>query len=177
MSRIGKQPIPIPESVDVTITPENVLIKGKQGELTLEQKPGIEILLENNTIIVKRADDTRRLRSMHGLVRSLLANMVTGVTEGYSKTLDMVGVGYKASVKGDTLILNAGYSHPVQIKALQGVKFQVDSDTAITVTSIDKQKLGQVAADIRKVRKPEPYKGKGIKYRDEFIRRKVGKTA
>lgn len=176
MSRIGKQPISVPDGVEVIIDDTTVTVKGKLGTLTESQKPRIKVICADGVIQVTRATDDGPTRALHGLMRALLANMVHGVVSGYSKTLDMVGVGYKAQVGGGKLILNAGYSHRVEIAAPTGVSFQVDGDTAITVSGFDKQKVGQVASDIRVVRKPEPYKGKGIKYRDEIVRRKAGKA-
>jgi len=176
MSRIGKQPVLVPDGVTVSLSAETIEVKGKLGALMQVQKQGIQISQEGNTLIVQRNSDAREIRALHGLMRSLLQNMVDGVTTGFSRTLDMVGVGYRARVQGNKLVLNAGLSHDVEIMAPEGIAFQVDGDTAITVRGIDKQQVGQVAADIRRVRKPEPYKGKGIKYREETVRRKAGKT-
>ncbi len=176
MSRIGKMPIDIPEKVEVKIDGNSVTVKGPKGELSREFSPLINIELVDNQILLSRKEETREANSMHGLSRSLLQNMVTGVTEGYEKKLEMVGVGYSARVEGKNLVLEIGYSHPVTIEAEDNIEFEVERNTRITVRGIDKQKVGAVAAKIRAVREPEPYKGKGIKYIDEHIRRKVGKT-
>lgn len=176
MSRIGKIPIDIPEKVEVKIDGNSVTVKGPKGELSREFSPLINIELVDNQILLSRKEETREANSMHGLSRSLLQNMVTGVTEGYEKKLEMVGVGYSARVEGKNLVLEIGYSHPVTIEAEDNIEFEVERNTRITVRGIDKQKVGAVAAKIRAVREPEPYKGKGIKYIDEHIRRKVGKT-
>jgi large subunit ribosomal protein L6 len=176
MSRIGKQPVNIPDGVNVAINPEAIEVTGKLGTLVQNQMQGIQVTQEENALIVKRTSDDREIRALHGLMRSLLQNMVNGVSGGYTRTLDMIGVGYRARVQGNKLVLSAGYSHDVEFVAPEGIAFQVDGETAITVRGIDKQQVGQVAADIRRVRKPEPYKGKGIKYREEVVRRKAGKT-
>ncbi|MFI5359169.1 MAG: 50S ribosomal protein L6 [Halanaerobiales bacterium] len=176
MSRIGKMPIDIPEKVEVKIDGNSVTVKGPKGELSREFSPLINIELVDNQILLSRKEETMEANSMHGLSRSLLQNMVTGVTEGYEKKLEMVGVGYSARVEGKNLVLEIGYSHPVTIEAEDNIEFEVERNTRITVRGIDKQKVGAVAAKIRAVREPEPYKGKGIKYIDEHIRRKVGKT-
>ena len=176
MSRIGKKPIDIPEKVDVKIDGNSVTVKGPKGELSREFSPLINIELVDNQILLSRKEETMEANSMHGLSRSLLQNMVTGVTEGYEKKLEMVGVGYSARVEGKNLVLEVGYSHPVTIEAEDNIEFEVERNTRVTVRGIDKQKVGAVAAKIRAVREPEPYKGKGIKYIDEHIRRKVGKT-
>lgn len=176
MSRIGKKPIDIPEKVEVKIDGNSVTVKGPKGELSREFSPLINIELVDNQILLSRKEETMEANSMHGLSRSLLQNMVTGVTEGYEKKLEMVGVGYSARVEGKNLVLEIGYSHPVTIEAEDNIEFEVERNTRITVRGIDKQKVGAVAAKIRAVREPEPYKGKGIKYIDEHIRRKVGKT-
>lgn len=176
MSRIGKIPIDIPEKVEVKIDGNSVTVKGPKGELSREFSPLINIELVDNQILLSRKEETMEANSMHGLSRSLLQNMVTGVTEGYEKKLEMVGVGYSARVEGKNLVLEIGYSHPVTIEAEDNIEFEVERNTRITVRGIDKQKVGAVAAKIRAVREPEPYKGKGIKYIDEHIRRKVGKT-
>jgi ribosomal protein L6, bacterial type len=176
MSRIGKMPIDIPEKVEVKIDGNSVTVKGPKGELSREFSPLINIELVDNQILLSRKEETMEANSMHGLSRSLLQNMVTGVTEGYEKKLEMVGVGYSARVEGKNLVLEIGYSHPVTIEAEDNIEFEVERNTRVTVRGIDKQKVGAVAAKIRAVREPEPYKGKGIKYIDEHIRRKVGKT-
>ena len=176
MSRIGKQPIAIPAGVEVTIEGTTVTVKGPKGELT-RTFPAIMIIeREGDEVIVKRPDDSRDARSFHGMTRTLIANMVEGVTNGYSKKLQMVGVGYRASMKGTNLEMALGFSHPVVVEAPEGITFAVPSPTEIVVSGASKEQVGQVAASIRKWRKPEPYKGKGIRYEGEHVRRKVGKT-
>ncbi|MCL2491195.1 MAG: 50S ribosomal protein L6 [Coriobacteriia bacterium] len=177
MSRIGKMPIPVPSGVEVTIEGTHVTVKGPKGELSQEISPLITVTQEDNEIIVTRADDGRESRSQHGLARTLINNMVVGVSEGYEKKLEIVGVGYRATLKGSDIELALGFSHPVHIKAEEGITFEVPTQTQITIKGIDKQQVGQVAADIRKWRKPEPYKGKGIRYEGEYVRRKLGKAA
>ncbi len=176
MSRIGRLPVEIPEGVQVTIDGNKVVVKGSKGELTREVNPILTVTKEDNQIIVERAGDDKNNRSQHGLARSLIDSMIKGVTEGFEKKLEMVGVGYSAQVKGKNLEIEAGYSHPVTIEAVGNIEFEVENNTKITVRGIDKQLVGDVAAQVRAVRKPEPYKGKGIKYVGEHIRRKVGKT-
>ena len=177
MSRIGKVPVPVPSGVDVTIDGLTVTAKGPQGELTRTMPEGVSISrADDGAIVVTRTGESRTERSRHGLVRTLVANMVTGVHEGYAKTLDLVGVGYRAAAKGKGLELQVGYSHPVPVDAPEGIAFEVPSPSRIVVRGIDKVLVGQVAANIRKVRPPEPYKGKGIKYEGEVIRRKAGKA-
>ncbi|WP_165248274.1 50S ribosomal protein L6 [Adlercreutzia sp. ZJ141] len=176
MSRIGKQPIAIPAGVDVTIEGATVSVKGPKGELS-RTLPGIMIIeREGDEIIVKRPDDTREARSFHGLTRTLIANMIEGVTNGYTKKLQMVGVGYRAALKGADLEMQLGFSHPVHVECPEGITFTVPSPTEIIVSGPSKEQVGQVAANIRKWRKPEPYKGKGIRYEGEHVRRKVGKS-
>ena len=177
MSRIGKQPIPVPSGVEVSIDGNTVTVKGPKGTLTQTFVPVIEITLEDGTIYVRRPNDERRSRSLHGLTRTLVANMVTGVSEGFEKKLEIVGVGYRAQLKGEDLDLALGLSHPMVVKAGEGITFEVPAPNRISVKGIDKQRVGQVAAEIRKIRPPEPYKGKGIRYADEHVRRKVGKAA
>jgi large subunit ribosomal protein L6 len=177
MSRIGKQPIPVPAGVEVTIDGTEVKVKGPKGELSQSISPLITTKLEDGQVIVERVDDSRDARAYHGLYRTLVSNMVVGVSEGFSKNLEIIGVGYRASLKGKDLELLLGYSHPVLVKAEDGITFEVPAPTQIKVLGIDKQKVGQVAADIRKWRKPEPYKGKGIRYEGEHVRRKLGKAA
>ncbi|MCU1427486.1 MAG: ribosomal protein bacterial type [Actinomycetia bacterium] len=178
MSRIGKQPIAIPSGVDVTVADMNVTVKGPKGTLAVTIVGDLRIEREDGTLLVKRADDTRQNRSLHGLTRSLINNMVVGVSEGFSKELEIVGVGYRAAAASPTAIdLQLGFSHPVHVDAPEGVTFEVPTPTRITVRGFDKQVVGQVAADIRKIRKPEPYKGKGIRYAGERIIRKAGKSA
>lgn len=178
MSRIGKLPVSVPAGVEVSINGTEVTVKGPKGELTQSfyNKLTIE-KAEDGSVVVSRPDDERMSRAQHGLVRTLINNMVIGVSQGYSKTLELVGVGYRAAVKGDHLELNLGYSHPVIVKTPEGITFECPDQAKIVVSGIDKQQVGQVAADIRKWRKPEPYKGKGIRYQGEHIRRKEGKTA
>ena len=176
MSRIGRLPVVIPAGVTVEIKEGNVVtVKGAKGTLERALAPEMEIKLEEGTVVVTRPNDLKRMKSLHGLTRSLIQNMVTGVTEGYTKTLEVNGVGYKAAKAGKKLTLNLGYSHPVEMEDPEGVESKVEGNKII-VTGINKEKVGQYAAEIRDKRRPEPYKGKGIKYADETIRRKVGKT-
>ncbi|SFJ38393.1 50S ribosomal protein L6 [Thermoflavimicrobium dichotomicum] len=176
MSRIGKKPIAIPSGVEVKIDGNTVTVKGPKGSLTREFHSDIKIKLEENQLVVERPSDQRDHRALHGTTRSLLANMVEGVTNGFSKTLELVGVGYRANKKGNTVVLSVGYSHPVEVPQPEGIELEVPAQNQIVVKGIDKQLVGQVAANIRAIREPEPYKGKGIKYIDEHIRRKEGKT-
>ena len=175
MSRIGKLPVVIPAGVDVTIDGSTVTVKGPKGTLERVLPAEMEIAVEGAEVVVKRPNDLKKMKSLHGLTRTLINNMVVGVTEGYTKVLEVNGVGYKASKAGKTLTLNLGYSHPVIMEDPEGIESTV-ADNKITITGIDKEKVGQYAAEIRDKRRPEPYKGKGIKYADEVIRRKVGKT-
>ena len=178
MSRIGKTPIEIKSGVEVVVNANSVEIKGPKGTLAQNIPEGIEVQKEEQTIIVKRDNDLRETKALHGLVRSLLNNMVQGVTEGYQKQLELVGVGYRAQSKGsNALELQLGFSHPVKYSAPDGITLEVPSQTEINISGIDKQVVGQVAADIRALKKPEPYKGKGIRYVGEHIIRKAGKTA
>ena len=178
MSRIGKTPIEITSGVEVVVTADSVEVKGPKGTLEQSIPEGIEVQKEDETIIVKRDNDLRETKALHGLVRSLINNMVQGVTEGYQKQLDLVGVGYRAQSKGsNALELQLGFSHPVKYSAPEGITLEVPSQTEINISGIDKQVVGQVAADIRALKKPEPYKGKGIRYVGEHIIRKAGKTA
>ena len=176
MSRIGKMPIAVPAGVEITIEGTTITAKGPKGELTRTFQPCMTIVQEGAEIIVTRPDDTRASKSFHGLTRTLIANMVEGVSKGYSKKLQMVGVGYRAALKGKDLELSLGYSHPVNIVAPENITFEVPNQTEIIVSGPNKEQVGQVAADIRKWRKPEPYKGKGIRYEGEHVRRKVGKA-
>jgi large subunit ribosomal protein L6 len=178
MSRIGKQPITVPSGVDVTIDGARVAVKGPKGQLEHSIVGDVTVEREGDTLVVTRADDSRTNRSLHGLQRTLISNMVVGVSDGFSKELEIVGVGYRAQAQGPNAIeLALGFSHPVKIEAPDGVSFEVPQPTRIIVRGHDKQLVGQVAADIRKIRKPEPYKGKGIRYAGERIQRKAGKSA
>ena len=177
MSRIGRMPIAIPDGVTVTIAENNqVTVKGPKGTLERVLPSEMDIKVEGSEIIVSRPNDLKKMKSLHGLTRSLIANMVHGVTEGYEKALEVNGVGYMAQKQGKKLILSLGYSHPVEMEDPEGLESVVDGQNKIIVKGIDKEKVGQYAAEIRDKRRPEPYKGKGIKYADEVIRRKVGKT-
>ena len=176
MSRIGRMPVVIPTGVDVTINGRQVHVKGPKGELSMQVTSPIEVSQENGVITVSRPNDEGEIRALHGLSRSLIANMVTGVTEGYRKTLEIVGVGYRVQARGKDLEFALGYSHPVPVHAPAGISFRVETPTRFVVEGIDKQQVGEVAANIRKLRKPDPYKGKGVRYQGEQIRRKVGKA-
>lgn len=177
MSRIGKMPVAIPSGVDVTVDGSTVTVKGGKGELTRTFKDIISIKVEDGNVIVERPDDSREAKSLHGLTRTLIHNMIIGVSEGYSKKLELVGVGYRAALKGTDLELQLGYSHPVVVPAPENITFEVPSQTEIIVKGISKEQVGQVAANIRAWRRPEPYKGKGIRYEGEYVRRKLGKAA
>jgi len=177
VSRIGKMPINVPSGVEVNIGPSEVTVKGPKGQLSEKIPYGIKVTKEDNQVIVQRQSESKLHRSLHGLSRTLVHNMVVGVSEGFSKTLEIVGVGYRATKKGNDIELAVGYSHPVAIKQVEGIEFEVPSPNKIIVKGADKQLVGQIASNIRDVRPPEPYKGKGIKYEGEYIRRKVGKTA
>jgi large subunit ribosomal protein L6 len=178
MSRIGKMPIPVPSGVDVSITGRRVTVKGPKGTLEHDAPETITVAREGDELVVTRPDDERENRALHGLTRSLVANMVTGVSEGFVRELEIVGVGYRAAASGPRrLEIQVGYSHPVHVDAPDGIEFETPAPTRILVRGFDKQLVGQVAADIRKIRKPEPYKGKGIRYADEHVRRKAGKSA
>jgi large subunit ribosomal protein L6 len=176
MSRIGNAPIEIPSGVETSVDGSTVTVKGPKGTLTRVVSPRVSVSVDDGVITVARGDEERESRAMHGLTRSLIANMVTGVSAGYSKELKAVGVGYRAALKGTTLELQVGFSHPVTIEAPEGIMFEVPEPTKIIVSGIDKQLVGQVAANVRAVRPPEPYKGKGIRYVDEHVRRKAGKA-
>jgi large subunit ribosomal protein L6 len=177
MSRIGRKPVPVPEAVTVEIAPGNIAVKGPRGELTQAYPRDMSIEQGDGVVTVARPTDRGEHRALHGLTRSLIANMVEGVTDGFEKRLEIQGVGYRAALKGKNLELALGYSHPVSIEAPAGIEFEVPQPTEVIVRGIDKQLVGQVAADIRKRRKPEPYKGKGIRYKGEQVLRKVGKRA
>src|SRR6476660_197784 len=177
MSRIGRQPIELPAGVSVSIAPGRVMVNGPLGELTQQVPVRMQVDQEDSTITVKRPTERGDDRALHGLTRSLIANMVEGVTSGFQKRLEIQGVGYRAALRGVDLELNVGYSHPVVLKAPQGITFEVPTQTEVLVKGIDKQQVGEIAAQVRKVRPPEPYKGKGIRYEGEYVRRKVGKRA
>jgi len=177
MSRIGKQPVPIPTGVELRVEGTRVSVRGPRGTLERDVHPDMRVSVEDGTARVERPSDERLHRSLHGLTRSLVANMVEGVTNGYEKRLEIVGVGYRAALRGQDLELALGFSHPVNVAPPNGIEFEVPAPNRITVRGIDKQLVGQVAADIRKVRKPEPYKGKGIRYEGEYVRKKAGKAA
>jgi large subunit ribosomal protein L6 len=176
MSRIGRMPVTVPSGVDVSINGREVTVKGPKGQLSLQVAAPIEVAQSDGTITVTRPTDDGPVRALHGLSRSLIANMVTGVTDGYRKTLEIVGVGYRVQAKGKDLEFSLGYSHPVPVAAPDGITFRVETPTRFVVEGIDKQQVGEVAANIRKLRKPDPYKGKGVRYQGEQIRRKAGKT-
>jgi large subunit ribosomal protein L6 len=176
MSRIGKLPIPVPAGVEVKIDGQNIEVKGPKGTLSHVVPAPITIVLEDNTITVTRPDDERNSRSLHGLTRTLIANNIHGVTQGFSKGLEIVGTGYRVTAKGNDLEFALGYSHSITVQPPAGISFTVDGNTKVTVNGIDKQAVGEVAANIRKLRKPEPYKGKGVRYAGEVVRRKAGKS-
>lgn len=176
MSRIGKEPIEIPKGVDVKVAGATVTVKGPGGVLTRETHSEVSVVVEAGLVKVTRSGDNRIARSMHGLTRTLIANMIKGVSEGFVKKLEIVGVGYKAAAQGSTLTLNLGYSNPIKYELPKGVSVAIEKQTSLEIKGADKQLIGQVAAEIRAFRKPEPYKGKGIKYADEHIRRKAGKA-
>ena len=176
MSRIGKLPIPVPAGVEVKIDGQNIEVKGPKGTLSHVVPAPITIVLEDNTITVTRPNDERLSRSLHGLTRTLIANNIHGVTQGFSKGLEIVGTGYRVTAKGDDLEFALGYSHPILVQPPAGISFTVDGNTKLTVNGISKQAVGEVAANIRKLRKPEPYKGKGVRYAGEVVRRKAGKS-
>ena len=176
MSRIGKLPIPVPAGVEVKIDGQNIEVKGPKGTLSHVVPAPITIVLEDNTITVTRPDDERNSRSLHGLTRTLIANHIHGVTQGFSKGLEIVGTGYRVTAKGNDLEFALGYSHSITVQPPAGISFTVDGNTKVTVNGIDKQAVGEVAANIRKLRKPEPYKGKGVRYAGEVVRRKAGKS-
>ena len=176
MSRIGKKPVPVPNGVTVTVNGPAITVKGPKGELSRKLHPDMQVKVENGTVTVDRPTDEDKHRALHGLTRSLIANMVEGVTQGYKKQLEITGVGYKAEVKPFGLQLALGYSHPVEYRAPAGIKLTAPQPTAVVIEGADKEKVGQVAAEIRALRKPEPYKGKGVKYQGEQIRRKAGKA-
>ena len=176
MSRIGKLPIPVPSGVDIAIEGQLVTVKGPKGSLSHSVREPITVSQEDGTLVVARPNEERESKALHGLSRTLIANMVTGVTGGYTKTLEIVGTGYRVTARGSDLEFALGFSHPVLVPAPEGITFRVESPTRFAVEGIDKQKVGEVAANIRKLRKPDPYKGKGVRYQGEVIRRKAGKT-
>jgi len=176
MSRIGRLPIDIPAGVDVKIDGSAVTVKGPKGELSLNVASPIEVKIEENQILVTRPDDERNSRSLHGLTRTLINNNIVGVTQGYSKQLEIVGTGYRVAQKGSAIEFALGFSHPVTVEAPAGITFAVEGNNKVTVTGIDKQLVGETAANVRKIKKPEPYKGKGIRYAGEVVRRKAGKA-
>ena len=177
MSRIGRQPIPVPTGVNIAIDPGRIMVNGPLGELTQQVPVRIKVERQDDALVVTRPTDRGDDRALHGLTRSLIANMVEGVTKGFEKRLEIQGVGYRASLRGASLELNVGYSHSVVIDPPPGITFEVPVPTQVLVKGVDKQQVGEVAAKVRKVRRPEPYKGKGIRYEGEYVRRKVGKRA
>ncbi|HHW35799.1 MAG TPA: 50S ribosomal protein L6 [Bacillales bacterium] len=177
MSRIGKKILEIPQGVTLTNNSNVITVKGPKGELTRAFNPEMTIKVEDNVLTVERPSDNKEHRSLHGTTRAIIGNMVEGVTNGYQKSLDLIGVGYRASKAGNKLVLNVGYSHPVEIEPEEGIEIEVPANTKIIVKGIDKERVGAIASNIRAVRPPEPYKGKGIRYEGEFVRRKEGKTA
>ena len=177
MSRIGKHPIPVPAGVEVSIEGNHIHVKGPKGELDCDFNTMMNVVFEDGQIVVTRPDDSRQAKSFHGLTRTLIANMVEGVSNGFQKKLELVGVGYRAALKGSNLEMQLGYSHPVVVEPPAGITFEVPDQTHIVVNGADKQQVGETAAVIRKWRKPEPYKGKGIRYEGEVVRRKLGKAA
>jgi large subunit ribosomal protein L6 len=177
MSRVGKRPVEIPDGVSVSVSGDTVSVKGPKGQLSERVPAEIAVAVEGGEVQVTRPDDRKSTRALHGLARALVANMVTGVTSQFSKELEIQGVGYRADVQGKKLVLNVGYSHPVEMPVPEGLKVSVDRNVAVKIEGSDRQQVGQFAANIRSVRPPEPYKGKGIRYRDEHVRRKVGKAA
>ena len=176
MSRIGNKPVPVPDKVAITVDGNTVKVKGPKGELTQVFRPEIKVRLEDSKVIIERPSDSKAHKALHGLTRALIANMVQGVTAGYRKSLEIIGVGYKAEKRGKTLVLTVGYSHVVQYPEPRGITISAPSPTNVVIEGMDKQKVGQVAAEIRAVRPPEPYKGKGIRYTGEQVRRKAGKA-
>jgi large subunit ribosomal protein L6 len=176
MSRVGKMPIPVPQGVEVRIDGSHVSVKGPKGELSRDLNPDMRIEQADGKVTVSRPSDQPRHRAMHGLTRTLVANMVVGVSEGFTKTLELQGVGYRVQMQGRDLVLAVGYSHPVQVPPPEGIEFEVEGTTRIIVKGANREHVGQTAADVRKIRKPEPYKGKGIRYQGEYVRRKAGKA-
>src|SRR5690625_3159111 len=177
MSRIGLKPIEIPEGVEVTLSGQTITVKGSKGTLERELHSDMKVNIEEKEIVVERPNDEKENRALHGTTRSIIANMIEGVSKGFQKELEIIGVGYRAQMQGNKLIVNAGYSHPVEVEQEENIEFDVPKNTEIIVKGIDKERVGAVAANIRAIRPPEPYKGKGIRYKDEYVRRKEGKTA
>ncbi len=177
MSRIGNRRLVVPEGVTITIDENQVTVKGPKGELSLKIEKNITVQVEDNTVVVTRANDEKTTKAMHGTTNANISNMIEGVTNGFKKDLEIIGVGYRFTKKGNALVINAGYSHPVELEIPAGLSVEVPSNTELTVEGINKEKVGEFAANIRKIRKPEPYKGKGIRYKDEHIQRKEGKKA
>lgn len=177
MSRVGRKPIPLPKGVEVTQQGNEVVVKGPKGSLRTPLIQGLSMKVENGSVVFERRDDERQSRAFHGLMRALIANSVAGVSEGFRRDLDIIGVGYRGEVKGREVVFQLGYSHPIHFKIPEGIDIAVDKSGRVTITGIDRQKVGQTAAEIRSLRLPDPYKGKGIKYTDEVIRRKAGKAA
>jgi large subunit ribosomal protein L6 len=176
MSRIGRLPITVPSGVDVTIDGRNVTVKGPKGTLSRSLHPDITVSRENGTLVVTRPTEQKTHKQLHGLTRTLVSNMVVGVTDGYRKGIEITGVGYRAALSGRKLTLNLGYSHPIEIEPPQGISFEVETPTRLAVVGIDKELVGEIAAKVRATRKPEPYKGKGVRYAGEYVRRKAGKA-
>lgn len=176
MSRVGKKPITIPDKTSIDYSDRQLVVKGEKGSLSRTLHPAVDLTIQENTISVTIDQDDRKNRSLQGLTRSLVANMVDGVSKGFERTLEINGIGYRAEMKGNAIVLNLGYSHPIDFELPDGISAAVDKNNVIRLTGIDKEKVGQTAASIRKLRKPEPYKGKGVKYAEEYIQRKAGKT-
>jgi large subunit ribosomal protein L6 len=177
MSRVGRKPIPLPKGVEVSQQDNEIVVKGPKGSLRTKLIEGLSMRVENGSVVFDRADEERRTRAFHGLMRALVANSVAGVSEGFRRELDIIGVGYRGEVKGREVVFQLGYSHPIRFKIPEGIDIAVDKSGRVTITGIDRQQVGQTAAEIRSLRLPDPYKGKGIKYTDEVIRRKAGKAA
>jgi len=177
MSRIGFKPIEIPEGVEVTLKDQTITVKGSKGTLERNIHPNMKVNINDKEIVVERPNDDKENRALHGTTRSIIANMIEGVTKGFQKELEIIGVGYRAQKQGNKLVVNAGFSHPVEVEQEENIEFDVPKNTEIIVKGIDKERVGAVAANIRAIRPPEPYKGKGIRYKDEYVRRKEGKTA
>lgn len=176
MSRVGRLPIPVPSGVDVTLNGQHARVQGPRGVLEHDVHPSISVAIEEGRVVVSRPSDAPSHRALHGLTRALIANMVTGVSDGFRKSLEIQGTGYRAELRGQNLLLNVGYSHPVELQPLTGVTFEVETPTRLHIVGIDKQAVGQQAALVREQRPPEPYRGKGIRYQNEVVRRKAGKT-